>query len=152
MKILIIGYGKMGKAIEAIAPSRGMEVAGIATTTDELKETLNSSSNFDVALEFTSPESGLDVALGQLPLDLHLLCQAISTHLRVRNLVPKNWAGKGPGQNGKPGHIKRIESILHTLNVPTFGPCTSAKGRWMCIHCRRKHLLSNLPYIFPSHR
>ena len=68
---------------------------------------------------FTTPESGLDVTLGQLPLDLHLLSRAILTHLRVRDLVPKNWAGKGPGQNGKPGHIKRIESALTTLKVPT---------------------------------
>ena len=56
-KIAIVGYGKMGKAIEKIALERGNEVPVIidANNIEDLKTTtLN---NVDVAIEFTRPES-----------------------------------------------------------------------------------------------
>ena len=59
---------------------------------------------------YTTPETGLDVVLGQMPLDLHILQRAILTHLRVREKVTKGWAGKAPGPKGKPGHINRMEN------------------------------------------
>ena len=68
----------------------------------------------------TTPETGLDVILGQLPLDLHLLSLAILTHIRVKDKVPRGWRGKGPGAKGKPGHILRMELVLETLDLPVF--------------------------------
>lgn len=57
MRILLIGYGKMGKEIEAIAIDRGHEIVGKISI--ENKEDLNkySRSNADVAIEFSEPES-----------------------------------------------------------------------------------------------
>lgn len=57
MKILLIGYGKMGKEIEAIAVSRGHEIVGKISI--ENKGDLNnfSGNNTDVAIEFSEPES-----------------------------------------------------------------------------------------------
>jgi len=60
MKIALVGYGKMGKAIEAIAVARGHEVV--------LKLDLNNPQDFtadklqqcDVAIEFTSPHSAVE--------------------------------------------------------------------------------------------
>jgi len=54
MKILLIGYGKMGKIIEGIAKSRGHEIAGIIDVNDSLTD-FNKS--VDVAIEFTQPEA-----------------------------------------------------------------------------------------------
>jgi 4-hydroxy-tetrahydrodipicolinate reductase len=60
MKILLIGYGKMGQAIAEIALSRGHEIiekidkSNIASLTPQLIQ------KADVAIEFTGPESAVD--------------------------------------------------------------------------------------------
>ena len=57
MKIALIGYGKMGKAIEEIALSKGHEI--ILKINDENLADLNTTNleRCDVAIEFTNPES-----------------------------------------------------------------------------------------------
>jgi len=54
MRIALIGYGKMGKAIEKIAESRGHQVTHRIETLEELKGL--SGDLTDVAIEFTQPE------------------------------------------------------------------------------------------------
>ena len=60
MKIALIGYGKMGKAIEEIAKANGDELVlkissenAQAFTTENLKKA-------DVAIEFSNPESAVE--------------------------------------------------------------------------------------------
>lgn len=57
MRILLIGYGKMGKTIEQIALSKGHEIIGKIDHTNA--DTLSSftGANTDVAIEFTHPEA-----------------------------------------------------------------------------------------------
>ena len=57
MRIALIGYGKMGKAIERIARDRGHHT--VAFDVQDSLESLTSE-NFDVAIEFTTPESAPD--------------------------------------------------------------------------------------------
>jgi 4-hydroxy-tetrahydrodipicolinate reductase len=60
MKIALIGYGKMGKAIEEIALQKGHEVVlkiNIENTDDMTTENLQQA---DVAIEFTGPESAVE--------------------------------------------------------------------------------------------
>ena len=59
MKIALIGYGKMGKAIEEIALSKGHEI--ILKINDENLTELNTINlqKCDVAIEFTNPESAV---------------------------------------------------------------------------------------------
>lgn len=57
MKILLIGYGKMGKTIERIALSRGHEIAGKIDVSDNLM-LFNDAA--DVAIEFTQPEAAIN--------------------------------------------------------------------------------------------
>lgn len=60
MKIAIIGYGKMGQAIERIARQRGHEITVII---DEDNRDMIESPEFassDVAIEFTQPAAALD--------------------------------------------------------------------------------------------
>ena len=52
MKIGIIGYGKMGKAIEKIAIDRGHSICFKTNNCN-----LNLINNVDVAIEFSTPES-----------------------------------------------------------------------------------------------
>lgn len=60
MKIVIIGYGKMGKEIESILIERGHNIISKidSENSDILDSVLNE--NPDVAIEFTNPESALN--------------------------------------------------------------------------------------------
>ena len=57
MRILLIGYGKMGKTIEQIALNKGHEIVGKIDfdNTEDLKK--YSAANTDAAIEFTHPDS-----------------------------------------------------------------------------------------------
>ena len=59
MKIALIGYGKMGKAIEGIAIERGHEI--VLRIDAENTEALNNDNlqQADVAIEFTNPDSAI---------------------------------------------------------------------------------------------
>lgn len=57
MNILLIGYGKMGKAIEAIALQRGHFIVGRADTKEDL---LQFDGVADVAIEFSQPEAAIE--------------------------------------------------------------------------------------------
>src|SRR5262249_52460491 len=55
-----IGYGKMGKAIEEIAVSRGHSIV-LKVTIDNLEDnTIDKIGGADVAIEFTGPDSARD--------------------------------------------------------------------------------------------
>jgi 4-hydroxy-tetrahydrodipicolinate reductase len=56
MKILLIGYGKMGKTIEKMALSKGHTITG-RIDIDNFNEIDQLLSESDVAIEFTNPES-----------------------------------------------------------------------------------------------
>ena len=57
MRILLIGYGKMGKAIEAIAQSRVHQVVGKISKTNLAELEHINPQDVDVAIEFTEPDS-----------------------------------------------------------------------------------------------
>src|ERR1700744_702998 len=60
MKIALIGYGKMGKAIEEIASSRGHQVV-LKVSIDNLEDnTIEKIKQADAAIEFTGPESAFE--------------------------------------------------------------------------------------------
>lgn len=59
MNIALIGYGKMGKAIEAIALEKGHRVVLKITTQNTSELTTANLQNADVAIEFTNPHSAV---------------------------------------------------------------------------------------------
>lgn len=73
MKIGLIGYGKMGKAIERLAVERGHEVVAKVDlkSGDDLK--LLRSIEVDVVIEFSSPESAFSVITKTLELGIPVL-------------------------------------------------------------------------------
>jgi 4-hydroxy-tetrahydrodipicolinate reductase len=56
MKIALIGYGKMGQAIETIALKRGHEIALKISIENIDENTIENIKKADVAIEFTGPE------------------------------------------------------------------------------------------------
>lgn len=74
MKIALIGYGKMGKAIETIAVAKGHEIVlkiDIDNAADLNKENI---SKADVAIEFTGPHSAFANVMKCLELGVPLVC------------------------------------------------------------------------------
>ncbi|TPE46068.1 4-hydroxy-tetrahydrodipicolinate reductase [Pontibacter mangrovi] len=60
MRILLIGYGKMGKTIEQLAQSKGYEVVGRISHSNAQELQNYTSANTDVAIEFTHPASAFE--------------------------------------------------------------------------------------------
>lgn len=59
MKIVILGYGKMGHEVEQIALQRGHEVAYRIDTDDEWKANIEGIKRCDVVIEFSTPATAL---------------------------------------------------------------------------------------------
>ena len=60
MKIALIGYGKMGHEIEAIALDRGHQVVCTIDINEDYKFESPEFKSADVAIEFTSPQSAFN--------------------------------------------------------------------------------------------
>ena len=74
MKIALIGYGKMGKAIEEIALAKGHEVVlkiNLSNLDEFTKENL---SKVDVAIEFTSPHTAYENVKKCIEFDTPVVC------------------------------------------------------------------------------
>ncbi len=74
MKIALIGYGKMGHAIEEIALSRGHKIVlrvGVENLEDNTVARIREA---DLAIEFTSPESAFDNILRCLESGVPVVC------------------------------------------------------------------------------
>lgn len=74
MRIALIGYGKMGKAIEAVAIEKGHEIVlkiDLDNAADLNKENI---AKADVAIEFTGPHSAFGNVMKCLELGVPLVC------------------------------------------------------------------------------
>jgi 4-hydroxy-tetrahydrodipicolinate reductase len=74
MKIALIGYGKMGKAIEEIAVQRGHSIVVKIDENNVADFNQSNMSKADVAIEFTSPHSALDNIKKTLGFGVALVC------------------------------------------------------------------------------
>lgn len=74
MRIALLGYGKMGKAIEKIAAQRGHEIV-LKISHENLEDfTKEKMAAADVAIEFTSPESALHNVLKSMEWGVPVVC------------------------------------------------------------------------------
>jgi 4-hydroxy-tetrahydrodipicolinate reductase len=74
MKIALIGYGKMGKAIEEIALKRGHEIV-LKIDVDNINQfTPDNLRKADAAIEFTGPQSAYDNVRKCIEADTPLVC------------------------------------------------------------------------------
>ncbi len=74
MKIALIGYGKMGKAIEEIALNRGHEIVLKIDEHNLPDFTKENISKAEVAIEFTGPHSAYENVKKALSFDIPLVC------------------------------------------------------------------------------
>ena len=75
MKILLIGYGKMGQTIGTLATRRGHEIAGIVDLHASQSNIADfSPATVDVAIEFTHPDSAFANVMTCLGHDIPVVC------------------------------------------------------------------------------
>ena len=74
MKIALIGYGKMGRAIEEIAINRGHEIVLKIDEYNLADFNKNNIATANVAIEFTGPHSAYDNVKKALEFDVPLVC------------------------------------------------------------------------------
>jgi len=74
MKIALLGYGKMGKAIEQIALQRQHEIVLKVDVDNRAHLTVNDLRQADVAIEFTSPHSAVSNILVCLEAGVPVIC------------------------------------------------------------------------------
>ncbi|HMG68925.1 MAG TPA: 4-hydroxy-tetrahydrodipicolinate reductase [Chitinophagaceae bacterium] len=74
MRIALIGYGKMGKAIEALALDRGHEIVLKIDEYNLLDFNKENISKAQVAIEFTGPQTAYENVKKALDLDVPVVC------------------------------------------------------------------------------
>jgi 4-hydroxy-tetrahydrodipicolinate reductase len=89
MKIALIGYGKMGKAIERAAQSRGHEIVLRITSANRHEFTAEKIQQADVAIEFTDPESALTNVMECLSAGVSVVCGTTGWNDRLQQAQDK---------------------------------------------------------------
>jgi 4-hydroxy-tetrahydrodipicolinate reductase len=74
MKIALIGYGKMGKAIEEIALQRGHTITHRITSSNKNELSSDNLKEADVAIEFTNPEAAKENVMLSLQAGVPTVC------------------------------------------------------------------------------
>lgn len=74
MKIALLGYGKMGQAIEKIALERGHEIVLKIGSKNKEAASSDNLSNADVVIEFTNPESAFENVSKSLRAGVPVVC------------------------------------------------------------------------------
>lgn len=98
MRIVLIGYGKMGKAIEQIARKRAHDVVHIVNrqNTDSINQL--KAYRADVVIEFTTPESALSN-----------ICQCLQQGIPTVS-----------GTTGWLAHLEQVKQYIRQYQVPFF--------------------------------
>lgn len=74
MRIALIGYGKMGKAIESVALEKGHEVVVTIDLNNAADLNKENMAKADVAIEFTGPHSAFNNVMKCLEIGIPLVC------------------------------------------------------------------------------
>lgn len=130
MKIAIIGYGKMGHAIEQIARQRGHEIVSRIDRDNTADFDSPEFASADVAIEFTQPETALSNCL-----------RAIERKVKVVS-----------GTTGWLSDMPRIKSICDTGNGTFFWTSNYSIGVnvFFAINKYLARIMDNLPQYHPS--
>lgn len=91
MKIAIIGYGKMGHAIEALALKRGHTVA--CTVDDSSQWSVVGGQCVDVAIEFSTPATAVENLRHCFALDLPVVCGTTGWNAQYEQIKAECLAG-----------------------------------------------------------
>lgn len=89
MKIALLGYGRMGKAIAAIATERGHEVAVTIDNASEWEERIDQLRLCDLAIDFSTPATAIENIEKCFALDLPLVIGTTGWYDHLDEMVEK---------------------------------------------------------------
>jgi 4-hydroxy-tetrahydrodipicolinate reductase len=166
MKIALIGYGKMGKAIEEIAIKNGHEIVLKITSQNTSDFNIENLQQADVAIEFTNPHSALNNLKKCFDANIPVVCgstgwldhwQEIENYCTEKNgtlLFASNFSvgvniffelnkKLAALMNNRPEYIISIEEIHHTQkkDAPSGTAITLAEGILNNNHNKEKWVL-----------
>ena len=95
MKIALIGYGKMGKAIEEIALSRGHEIVKRIDIDNQQEFTAPIIQKADVAIEFTSPHTAFENVKKCIEYNVPVICGTTGWTDKLEQIKKLNAEKKG---------------------------------------------------------
>ncbi|RSK45622.1 4-hydroxy-tetrahydrodipicolinate reductase [Hymenobacter perfusus] len=99
MKLLLIGYGKMGRAIEAQAIARGHQIAGIVDPSrPDVRISDFTTAQVDAAIEFTHPDAAFQNVVACLRQGIPVVC----------------------GSTGWLHHFAEAQALSQETNTPLF--------------------------------
>lgn len=87
MKLAIIGYGKMGHAIEALAPDRGHTVKCVIDQTADWQQCQEALRHCDVAVEFSQPDVAVENIRRCFNLNLPVVCGTTGWHKQLDTIA-----------------------------------------------------------------
>ena len=85
LRFALIGYGKMGKAIEEAALEQGHIIALKISSTNQHELTKENLNNCDVAIEFTNPHSAFKNITSCLDAGIPVICGSTGWTKIIRN-------------------------------------------------------------------
>jgi 4-hydroxy-tetrahydrodipicolinate reductase len=166
MKIALIGYGKMGKAIEEIAMKNGHEVVLKITSQNISDFNIENLQKADIAIEFTNPHSAVDNLKKCFDANIPVVCgstgwldhwQEIENYCTEKNgtlLFASNFSvgvniffelnkKLAALMNNRPEYNISIEEIHHTQkkDAPSGTAITLAEGILNNNHNKEKWVL-----------
>ncbi|BAV08245.1 4-hydroxy-tetrahydrodipicolinate reductase [Filimonas lacunae] len=95
MKIALIGYGKMGKAIEEIAVAKGHEIVLKINSSNTADFTTEAIKKADVAIEFTNPHLAIDNIKKCLDAGVAVVCGSTGWLERWEEVIDYNTQKNG---------------------------------------------------------
>ena len=124
MRIAIVGYGKMGKAVEQTATARGHEIVCRIDLASEMQWETLALFEPEVAIEFTSPESAPENLTRILKAGIPVVCGTTGWYHDldlIREIAERNNGSMIYGSNFSPGVnlLFRLNSQLASL-MKTF--------------------------------
>lgn len=87
MKIALLGYGKMGKAIEAVAIERGHEVCVTIDDEDDWMEKLDDLRDSDLAIDFSLPSTVVGNIMRCFDLDIPIVVGTTGWYDQLESVV-----------------------------------------------------------------
>jgi 4-hydroxy-tetrahydrodipicolinate reductase len=168
LRILLVGYGKMGKAIETLAIQRGHEIAAIVSDRQIDLEHICRSYQPNVAFEFTSPASAVKNLEMLLDAGIPVVCGSTGWHDKWEEICAKTRSLHGtlfyasnfsPGVNLMfklvemaarffnqfPEYDVRMEEIHHTekRDIPSGTAITLAQKIMTVMERKKEWMLEN---------
>ncbi|MBQ9471404.1 MAG: 4-hydroxy-tetrahydrodipicolinate reductase [Bacteroidales bacterium] len=95
MRIAIIGHGKMGRELEAVAIERGHQIALIVDKDNIADLNAQNARGIDVALEFTSPQTAYKNVRQCLAIGLPVVCGTTGWNDQLPELAELAQKGEG---------------------------------------------------------